>query len=151
MATPNFASILNESPDHVERPKPLPVGTYLCTVGAPEAGESSKKKTPFLKFPLKPLAALEDVDDEALQEVGGIEDKNLSITFYITELAKYQLDEFHANCGLDLKKCKATGLTRADRNDEVVNTQVLAQVTHRIDDNDPERVYAEVRRTARAN
>ena len=146
MTTPNFASILAESPDHVERPKPLPVGTYLCTVGTPEIGESSKKKTPFLRFPLKPLAPMQDVDEEALAEVGGLENKNLSITFYVTADAAFMLDDFHANCGVDL----SDGLTRADRNEEVINAQVLAVVTHRTDDNDPSRVYVEVRRTAKA-
>lgn len=148
MTSPNFASILSESPTEVDRPKPLPPGTYLCVVGVSEVGQSSKKKTDFLKFPLKPLAAMADVDEAALEEVGGLEGRNLSITFYVTPDAIFMLDDFHVNCGCDIA---SDGLDRAQRNDEVVNSQVLAVVTHRIDDQDPERVYAEVRRTAKAD
>lgn len=144
MASPNFQSILSQSPTEVIRPKPLPKGTYLCTVGQWESGESSKKKTPFVKFPLKPLAPLDDVDSTELTEVGGLENKTLSVTYYITEDAIGMLDEFHTHCGIDL----TDGATRIDRNDEVTNSQVLAVVDHEIDQNDPSRVYTRVRRTA---
>lgn len=44
----DFTSILNKPMAETERPKPLPVGTYLCMVqGQPEFGESNQKKTPF--------------------------------------------------------------------------------------------------------
>ena len=147
MSTPNFASILEEAPTEIIRPPVLPIGTYLCTVGQWEPGESSKKKTPFIKFPLKPIAAMEDVDEEALAEAGGIDGRTLSTTFYITPDAVVMLDEFHANCGLDISQ----PLSRKLRNDEVVNSQVLAVVTHRVDEADPTRVFTEVRRTARAD
>lgn len=50
-SAPLFASILDESPTEVIYPTPLPVGTYLCVVGAREEGESSQKHTPFWKYP----------------------------------------------------------------------------------------------------
>lgn len=147
MSTPNFASILSEAPTEINRPKPLPVGTYLCIVGTPEPGQSSKKKTDFLKFPLRPVAAMDDVDSDALEEVGGLDGKSLSVTFYITPDAIFMLDQFHSDCGIDLTE----PASRADRNEAVINSQVLAVVSHRIDDNDPSRVYVEVRRTAKAD
>jgi hypothetical protein len=145
--TPNFASILNQSPTEVVRPKPLPVGTYLCKVGDWERGESSKKKTPFVKFNLRPLSALADVDETDLAEIGGLEGRRMSITFYITEDAIAMLDEFHQNCGVDL----ADGTTRMARNDAVIGADILAVVAHRIDDQDPSRIFPEVRRTAAAD
>ena len=145
--TPNFQSILNASPTEVERPKPLPAGTYLCTVGGWESGQSSKKKTDFIKFGLKPTSAMEDVDETALHELGGLEGKNLSITFYITPDAVFMLDEFQENCGVDM----TDGTSRVARCDEIQNAQILAVVTHRIDDTDPSRTYVEVRRTAKAD
>lgn len=146
--TPNFASILSESPKEVARRPPAPVGTYLCIVGKSERGESSKKKTPFLKFPLKPISIMNDVDEEALAELGGLEELKLSVTFYITEEAIPMLDQFHANCGIDLENDPGD---RFQRNEDVINSQVLAVVTHRIDETDESRVFAEVRRTARAD
>ena len=147
MSTPNFQSILGQSPTEVVRRPPMPAGTYLCVVGDWEAGQSSLKKTEFRKFALKPIAAMDDVDPAALEEVGGLEGTNLSTTFYITPDAIMMLDEFHENCGVDM----TDGSTRKERNDEVKNAQILAVVSHRIDDRDPSRVYAEVRRTAKAD
>ena len=145
MSNVHFASILDEAPTEVNRPKPLPEGTYLCVVGQPEDGKSSKKGTPFVKFPLKPISALDDVDSEALEEVGGLEAKNLSTTFYITADAVYRLDEFHEHCGIDLDD----PISRRVRNSEVVNSQVLAVVKHRMSD-DNTQTFAEVSRTASA-
>lgn len=146
-ASPNFKSILEASPSEVVRPPQIPVGTYLCTVGQWETGESSKKKTPFVKFQLTPIAAMEDVDDTALTVIGGLEGRSLSVTYYITEAAVPMLDEFHQNCGVDL----TDGTSRLARNDAIMNTQVLAMVEHEIDQNDSSRVFARVNRTAMAD
>ena len=142
---PHFASILDEAPTEINRPKPLPEGTYLCVVGQPEEGKSSKKGTPFIKFPLKPIAAMDDVDEAALVEVGGIESKNLSTTYYITPDAVFMLDQFHSHCGIDLGE----EVSRRVRNSEVVNTQVLAVVKHRMSE-DNTQSFAEVRQTGLA-
>ena len=147
MSNVHFASILDEAPTEVNRPKPLPEGTYLCVVGQPEDGKSAKKGTPFVKFPLKPISALDDVDSEALEEAGGLESKNLSTTFYITADAVYRLDEFHQHCGIDLDE----PISRRVRNSEVVNSQVLAVVKHRISDDKTPTTFAEVSRTASAD
>lgn len=147
LAAPNFQSILSDSPTEVLRPPMTPIGTYLCVVGDWESGQSSQKKTPFIKFNLKPIAPMQDVDEDALKEIGGLEGKRLSITFYITDEAVFMLDQFHENCGIDL----GDGTSRAARNDEVRNAQVLATVEHEIDRNNPERTYVRVNRTAKAD
>jgi hypothetical protein len=140
---PNFTSILDEQPTEVNRPKPLPEGTYLCVVGQPEEGVSSQKKTPFVKFPLRPVSALEDVDTAALNEVGGLDSKNMSTTYYLTPDSIFRLDEFHEHCGLDL----TDAASRRARNAEVVNSRVLAVVKHRMSQ-DNTQSFAEVNRTA---
>jgi hypothetical protein len=142
---PNFTSILDEQPTEVNRPKPLPEGTYVCIVGQPEEGQSSQKKTPFVKFPLRPISVLEDVDPAALEEVGGLDSKNLSTTYYLTPDSIFRLDEFHEHCGLDL----TDAASRRARNAEVVNSQVLAVVKHRMSQ-DNTQSFAEVNRTAPA-
>src|ERR1700734_3821716 len=69
----NISDILNRPAEDVEAPKPLPPGSYNCIVkGLPEQGESSKKKTPFLKFALQITSPREDVDEEALTEYGDV-------------------------------------------------------------------------------
>jgi hypothetical protein len=142
---PLFASILDEAPTEVVFPPPLPAGTYLCIVGQPQDTPPSKAGNAGIKFPLRPIAALDDVDDAALQEIGGLDGKNLSTTFWITPDSITFLDQFHENCGLDL----SDRMSRKMRNQEVVNAQVLAVVTHRMNE-DNTRAFAEVKRTARA-
>jgi hypothetical protein len=146
--TPNFSSILDEAPTEVNRPKPPPEGTYLCIVGQWEQGKSAKKGTPFVKFPLRVIAADEDVDPDALAEMGGFEGRVLPITFYTTEDAVYRLDEFHQHCGVDL----TDPASRRMRNDLIINAQVYAYVKHRqADPNDPNStIFAEIARTAPA-
>lgn len=142
-SSPNFASILDESPAEVERPKPLPAGTYLCVVaGVPTYDKSSKKGTPFVQFTLRPLSAESDVDPESLLERGGLENKSIRATYYLTDDAIYRLDEFHEHCGIDLNDES----TRRQRNDEVVNAHVRAVIKHRASD-DGSQIYAELART----
>ncbi len=144
---PNFASIMDEAPTEIDRPKPLPAGTYLCVVAGPaEKGKSSKKGTDFSMFTLKPLQAEDDVDEDELAEAGGIENKTLRATFYETPDAIYRLDEFHEHCGLDISK----PMSRRMRNDEVVNCHVRAVVKHRTSE-DGSRIYAEIARTLSAD
>ena len=144
--SPVFASILDESPTEVSRPVPLPEGTYLCVVGQYEEGKSSQKKTPFWKFPLRPIAALDDVDTEALEEMGGLEGTSLSVTFYTTPDAIFMFDDFFGHCGGDFDD----GCSRRVRASELTNTQVLAYVQHRMNQ-DNTQAFAEVKRTAKAD
>src|SRR5262245_54045316 len=97
-----FGSILDKPSASVERPKPMPVGTYLWIVqGLPRYDKSSVKKTEFVEFTLRPLQASEDVDLEALDAVGGLDGKSTKATYYLTEDAVWRLKDFLDNCGVD--------------------------------------------------
>ena len=146
MSTPNFASILSEAPTEVTRTPPLPVGTYLCIV---QPFELPKNENGPARFPLKVMAPLDDVDIDALTESGGTEGKFLYYNVWPDERAREALDTIHAFAGLDL--ADLADVSRAERNDMIVNGQVLAVVKHRTDKNDPTKVYAEVQRIARAD
>lgn len=93
----NFASILSKPIETAERPKPYPIGTYVCRIEKHEFGESSQKKTPYVRFFYRPLEARDDVDADALNEMGGINNEKprlLRDDFYLTEEALYRLREF---------------------------------------------------------
>lgn len=149
MATrPNFGSLLDDAPDHVDRPKSLPAGSYEAVIGRWEEGKSARKGTPFVKFSLRITGALDDVDEEELEAAGGAEGKSTSVTFYLTPESVYRLDSFHEHAGLDLRK----KMKRSQRNDEVMNSGVGIVIEHRwpegADQEDPEvRPFVEVRRT----
>lgn len=97
-ASASFESILDTPAAEVERPKPLPIGTYTAVVkGLYEEGVSSQKKTPFVQFTFALTGAGEDVDADELEEMGGITDKflkNNSTCFYTTPDALWRLTEF---------------------------------------------------------
>ena len=134
-----FSSILDEAPTEVIRPKPLPVGTYRFRVGGYEQIKSDKKGTPGVKFELTPIDYAEDVDQDALEEAGGLDGKSTTYTFWLTEASAFMLDEFHTNCGIDLRKKS----TRRLRNDAVFNSEILGVVKHTMSD-DGSRTYANI-------
>ena len=141
--TPNFASILDEAPSEVRVPLPLPTGTYLATVkGLPEYGVTPKSGTKFIKFTLGLVYAEDDVDPDALEEVGGLEGKTLTATYWETPNAIFMLDQFHQDCGIDLSE----PATRRQRNEAVMNAQVRVYIKH-TPSRDGKRIMAEIANT----
>lgn len=146
--TPVFESILDRPSEDAERPKPLPQGSYVCVVhGLPEYGKSSKKQTDFVRFTLIPLQAMDDVDADALDEVGGLEGKSLSDTYYLTPNAEYRLRDFLDNCGIPSRDDDEEKLSHRARIEMATNQQVIAHVKHRASQ-DGSSVFAEVSGTA---
>ncbi len=143
---PNFSSLLDEAPTEIIRPEPLPVGTYTAVVKMPRYDKSSKKQTPFVEFPLQIIESHEDVDDDALHKAlgdGKLSDKEMRVTFYLTDDAIYRLDEFHEHCGINID----VPAKRIQRNEACVNQEVVIVVKHEASD-DGSRIYANVARTA---
>ena len=105
-ATPSFGSILDRAPSEIEKPKPLPTGSYTTVlVGQPRYDKSTKKQTEYVEFTHKVLAAGDDVDEDDLKTCLG--DKKLTEvqvknTYYLTEGATWRLKEFLEHCGFDL-------------------------------------------------
>ena len=98
----SFSSILDRAPSEIEKPKPLPQGSYITVlVGQPRFDKSAKKQTDFVEFQHKLLSAQEDVDEDELKALGGIKDKVMKNTFYLTEGATWRLKEFLEHCGIE--------------------------------------------------
>lgn len=140
---PQFASVLDMPASDIERPKPLPVGSYVCVVqGQPRIDKSAKKQTEFVEYTLKLLEALDDVDTEALDNVGGIKDKITKVTFYLTENSVYRLKEFLEHCGVDMEEEGSLRQYIA----EAPGKQVVAHIIHEASQ-DGDAVYARVKNT----
>ena len=111
-AQASFASILDRAPTEIERPKPLPVGSYTTVlVGQPRYDKSTKKQTEFVEFMHKFIGFGEDVDEGDLKEVLGdraLNDMTMKNTFYLTEGSIWRLKEFLTNCGLDTEDEKTS-------------------------------------------
>lgn len=140
---PNFAEILDKPATEIERPKPLPTGTYTWLVrGLPRYDKSSKKGTPFAEFVLECLGPYYDVDEAALEEAGGYAGKTLRTTYYLTEEAAYRAKDFAVDCGVDIE-----GLTLGQMLEACNGCQVVADVRHQASE-DGERIFAQIGKTA---
>jgi hypothetical protein len=138
-----FSSILDKQSSEIERPKPLPVGSYTCIVkGMPRFDTSAKKGTPFVEFTLQPIAAGDDVDTDALEEMGGFSGRTIRATYYLTEDAAYRLKDFlrHCDAGDD-------EMTLGERINMTPNCQVIATIKHTASD-DGQSIYANLGTTA---
>ncbi len=139
----NFADILDEAPTEVKAPPVLPAGTYVAVIqGRPEYGQSEKKGTPFIGFTFRIIQAEDDVDSDELSAMGGCENKTIKRKYWITEDSAFMLDQFHQDCGIDLK----LPMSRRARSEECVNANIGIVVKHRASD-DGQKVFAEVVRT----
>lgn len=145
MSSPNFGSVLDKPSNEIERPRPAPQGSYLCTInGMPRFDKSAKKQTEFVEFSLRPIQAMEDVDEDALKEWGGLADKTFKHTFYLTENSVYRLKEFLIQ---DLEIDEQD--TLRPMIDETPGKQCLVTIKHTASD-DGKSVYANVASTAKA-
>lgn len=146
-----FASILDRPPSEVERPKPLPSGSYKCIITErPRFDKSSKKQTEFVEFALHPLEAGEDVDEDELNKVltkgdgsvGLLKDKSIRATFYLTEDAMWRLKKFLVD---DL--LIEEGDSFREMIDEALNKEVIAYIKH-VPSDDGTAVFAQLNGTA---
>jgi len=148
MSNTNFQDILNKNADDIHPPPVLPEGSYhTVVIGLPESGESSKKKTPQLKFTHKIIGPLEDVDPDQIAEfeaegetVAGQEVENIH---YVTLKTQNMIKEFLINCGIDM-----TGKSLAEGIDETPNSEVIVFMQHE-QSKDGKKTYSKVRYTAK--
>lgn len=140
-SAPQFASTLDEAPTEVKSFPLIPVGTYLCRVGQ---WENNDKEEGYIEVPFTLLQALEDVDPEELEAIGGLDGEQVIKRRYFTsEKAAFFIDQLHQDCGIDLSQ----PLTRRARMDMIINAEVLGVVTHGSSKKNPGRVYANIDRT----
>lgn len=146
MSSPNFSSILHKQADDVKPPPLIPSGTYTAViVGLPEQVESSKKKTPGLRFTFRIIAADEDVSQDDLDAFeGGVAGKMIKNDMWMTEDPVYfenNLKSLIQHCGIDL-----SGKSLGEGLDETPNSQVRIFVKHEPSE-DGQRMFAKVGRT----
>lgn len=153
MNAPNFSSVLDRPAESVEKPKPIPPGTYLFACkDQPRFDKSTKKGTEFVEFTCIPLQAGEDVDADALSEaltnkntgeVKPLAEKVIKNTFYLTEDALWRLTEFLEHLGLD-SKGKSIGALIS----ETPGCQFLGAVVHKMAD-DKKNIFANIGQTSK--
>ena len=155
MAQTKLADLLEaESTGTIDRPKPIPQGSYLAKIiGQPERGKSEKKGTPFIRFGGEFIEAMDDVDEDDMKTWMSREDGSSrtlrgtalprnGLTFYITPDALWRLDKFYEDLGI-LEK----GKTRNDMAEDAVGQEFVVNINHTTSD-DGEATYANIKSTA---
>lgn len=153
--SPTLADIMEaESSGKVERPKPIPQGSYLAkVVGMPEHGASEVKGTKFVRFGAEIIDAQDDVDEDDLAEWAKREDGTARVlrgtslpkkglTFYKTADAVWRMDKFFEDLGVMEK-----GKSRNEMAEEAVGQEFIVNINHSTSD-DGETTYANVKSTA---
>lgn len=147
----SFEDILDKPATEIDRPKPLPVGSYIWSVqGMPRVDKSKEKQTPFYEYTVKCVAPMDDVDEDALKEWATKADGTMrslteftqKLTFYITPDSVYRLQEFIQHCNID-----ADDMSTKEAAQNLGNSQFVGFVTHAAS-KDGTTVYANISRTA---
>lgn len=142
-ATPNFSTLLDTPSSDITRPKPLPVGTYTTVLqGLPRYDKSAKKQTDFVEFTHKFISAGDDVNHDDIVEAGGIGDKTMRNTFYITENSLWRLKDFLDHCGIE----EDDEISLRERIEQTPGKQIAVYISH-VPSNDGTSVYANISRT----
>jgi hypothetical protein len=152
MAKPDFTSILDMSPDEIERPKPLPPGDYVVTIKSYIQDKTSQKETKFIEFATAPVEPLGNVDEDWLKEAltkadGGMKklsDMNIRIRFYDTPEAGYRIKKFL----LDDVQLEDDGSSIGQLVEAAINAQVIVNIKHRSVDGD---TFVDVKGTSPVN
>lgn len=133
---PNMSDVLNRPSNSIERPKPLPVGTYQWQVKGQPRFDKSKNNNKFVEFILVPLTQGGDVDENDLAEALTVKatgerrplaEKQMKPQFYYeTDYGLALLKEFLDACQVE----EPEGCTIGQRIPGAMGTQVLGMIKH---------------------
>lgn len=143
-----FSSILDRSPKDVERPKTMPIGSYIWIIkGMYKQDKSTKKGTEYVEFTIVPQGPVQndsgenlDVDPEQLDEAlsrrdgtkSAIQSKSQRFTFYLTENAIFRLEDFLRHCGFEIPtEQEKKNLSEAELDELPTFKQMLAETPNR--------------------
>lgn len=136
----DFSKILRKQATEIEKPKPLPIGSYVAVnQKLPDFKGVGKNETPAAEFALVVLAPMDDVDPEHLAAYGDVKGKSVRHRMFLTEGTEYRTKEELVN---------AFGIEEAGKNlgqmfNETINKQVIVKIRHRPNDDGTD-IYAEV-------
>jgi hypothetical protein len=148
----NISDILNRPAEDVKPPPTIPAGSYLTIVkGLPEQGESSKKKTPYLRYSYQITAIGPDVDEDEVKayEADGehkIIGSIIKNDYYTTEDALFILTGFLEDLEIDFSSGKSVSAAI----DESPNREVVVYIKHE-PSMDGRRFFAKIAKTAKAS
>ena len=142
-----FQDVLNKPLDEIDRPSPLPVGTYLTIVdGMPAIGELGKNKNGAAVFNLKFMQNMPDVDQSALLDAlkgKPLSARSIKYTLWLTEDAAWRAKQFLRD-HLQIEG----GKTLSELCSMAMGRQVMVTLGHQASD-DGQAIYNNVKATAK--
>lgn len=151
-----FTDILDTKADEISRPKNLPIGHYVMQlVKLPEVEEIADGRFEKITFQMRVVSPEESVDPDEIEEFGKVEGQPIRKTFLLNtdpeekaafERTMFQLKQTlgHFNIGFE----DGGDMTIKEAFEAAINAQLIGEVTHRPDKNDPEVIFVEVGKTA---
>lgn len=128
----DFSKYLSIKGNEVEKPKPIPIGTYYGFIRSFKGEErqynkdDKNDKTPVISFTIHKFTASDDVDQTELGEFKGLENRVLTRDFSLREDQIYRLDEFLTSLGIS-----GDDRTFGDRLNDTVNQPVMVAINQR--------------------
>jgi hypothetical protein len=146
---PSFSDVLSKAAETIERPPLPPKGTYVFVVnGQPKTQERKEYEIP--EFQLKGVRPTEDVDTDELKAYGSPANiiVRKSFLFNTTDEAAFKRAEFNLREFLVKHLGMDGSLTIKELMTMANGKQCLGTIDYRPDQNDPEVMYADLRKTA---
>jgi hypothetical protein len=137
MAT-DYREMLRQPTESLERPKPLPKGNFIATIGQHEFGTSRNKGTPYIRFPLAIAEACADVDPAAIEGID-LSRRELRRDYFITPNALYRLGDM-----VDAVLGKKPGVNLDERLPDLRGSRVMVTVSQRASEQNSEEIYNDV-------
>lgn len=140
----DFTKILQKQTASIEKPKPLPIGSYIANnPQLPKFQGIGKNETPAATFGLVIIAPGEDVDPEQLAAYGEWKGKSVRFNMFLTENSEFRTMEELTNVfGIEQE-----GKTLGQMFNETINKQCLVHIKHRPSDDGTE-MFHEVEKLA---
>lgn len=140
MAEVNFADLANTAVGDVAPPPKMPDGHYMGIVSGPMAEHKAKSGNVAMRFPVKLIEPLDDVDAEELAEAGGVPDKTFNLDFWMSPDARFIFTEFVKGMGVP------ENLNLIEAAEWLVNEneQFVVRVKSEQDQNNPDRWYTRI-------
>jgi len=121
---PNFRALLEKPLDNIERPKPIPAGTWYGQISKYDFGESREKKTPYLEIETRLQRPGDDIDQLELEGIDISKLRSMRTNFYLTDDALYRLKDFMESCGV-----QTAGRTIMEALPDIMSAEVICSVT----------------------
>lgn len=94
MAGMNFAELANVKVADVKPPAVYPIGHYKAIFSGLMKQHNAKSGNSAMRFPMKLIAPLDDVDVQELEKEGGLGDKDYHFDFWMSPDARFRFTDF---------------------------------------------------------